>query len=131
MIVALLAAWPAGAQADACRDEFGVAAPGLEWDSWLADLERRSEGDVMRRTMTVDERLRFLWTYNRTPPLTDVNPQRIELFTRAHLPTMVVVFVEDGCVTLTAVMFRALVESVISPNTRERDRGFDPHDSEA
>lgn len=102
------------ATADVCRDQFGNPAPQLEWSAWLKDVEAWNEG-VTRRAMTDDERIRFLGAYNDIPPVLDRNPERIEIISRFGDPQVIVVFVKNGCVTLTAVMFRALVESVVSP----------------
>lgn len=120
----------AAAGASVCRDQWGQPAPWFEWSAWLADLTRKNGGTLERRTMSAEERLRFLRAYNNTPPVTDRNPERIEIFSRPNHPAVVVVFVEDGCVTLTAMMPRALVESVISPTGGNR-RSLRPMEREA
>ncbi len=112
--------WSGVATADVCRDQFGQAAPWFEWTTWLANLERNNDVELKRRTMTEAERVRFLSAYNNTPPVTGHNPERIEIFSRRGHPAVVVVFVEDGCVTLTALMLRSLVESVISSGGKQR-----------
>ena len=111
---------PVLADASVCRDQFGRPAPRLEWSAWLPNFERRNGAVLVRHTLTEAERLRFLGTYNNVPPVTDRNPERIEIFSRWNHPNVVVVFVEDGCVTLTALIDRPLVESVISPTGGER-----------
>lgn len=108
------------ATAYVCRDQFGNPAPQLEWSAWLEHLERKNGDALQRRTMSAEERMRFLRAYNNTPPVTDRNPERIEIFSRPGHPAVVVVFVEDGCVTVTALMLRALVESVISSDGKQR-----------
>ena len=112
--------WSGVANADVCRDQWGQPAPWFEWSAWLEHLERKNDSTLERRTLADDERLRFLRAYNSTAPVSDRNPERIEIFSRPDHPAVVVVFVEDGCVTLTAVMLRALVESVISPGGKQR-----------
>ena len=112
--------WPLDARADVCRDQFGQPAPWFEWSAWLEHLERKNGDALQRRTMSAEERTRFLRAYNNTPPVTDRNPERIEIFSQPDHPAVVVVFVEDGCVTLTALMLRALVESVISSGGKQR-----------
>ncbi len=104
----------ASANAGVCRDQFGRPAPWFEWNAWLDDLERKNEGLLQHHTMTEEERIRFLRAYNSTPPVTDRNPERIEIYSRPAHVLVVVVFVENGCVTLTALMFRSLVEDLIS-----------------
>ncbi len=121
---------PGVANADVCRDQWGQPAPWFEWSAWLADLAHANDGTLERRTLADDERLRFLRAYNNTPPVTDRNPERIEVFSRPNHPAVVVVFVEDGCVTLTALMPRALVESMISPTGGNR-RSLRPMEREA
>ena len=110
----------AAAGASVCRDQWGRPAPGFEWSAWLESLERRNDNELNRHTMTDAERVRFLSAYNDTPPVTDHNPERIEVFSLHGHPLVVVVFVEDGCVTLTALMLRALVEGVISSGGARR-----------
>ena len=112
--------WPGVANADVCRDQWGQPAPWFEWSAWLEHLERKNGDALQRRTMSAEERTRFLRAYNNTPPVTDRNPERIEIFSRPGHPAVVVVFVEDGCVTVTALMLRALVESVISSDGKQR-----------
>ncbi len=106
--------------ASVCRDQWGQPAPWFEWSAWLEHLERKNGDALQRRTMSAEERTRFLRAYNNTPPVTDRNPERIEIFSQPDHPAVVVVFVEDGCVTLTALMLRALVESVISSGGKQR-----------
>lgn len=122
--------WPGVANADVCRDQWGQPAPQFEWSVWIADLARKNGGTLERHAMVDDERLRFLRAYNNTPPVTDRNPERIEVFSPPNHPAVVIVFVEDGCVTLTALMPRALVESVISPTGGNR-RSLRPMEREA
>lgn len=112
------AAKPVLAAASVCRDQWGHPTPRFEWSVWLRYFVRRNGAGLMRRTLTEPERLRFLGTYNNTEPVSDRNPERIEIFSRPDYATVVVVFVEDGCVTLTAWMMRALVEAIISPASR-------------
>lgn len=82
--------------------------------------------------MTEDERLRFLRAYNNTPPVTDSNPERIEMFWLISNPIAVlVVFVENGCVTLTGTFMRPLVDSIISPNANGQERSLRPIEREA
>ncbi len=118
------------ANADVCRDQWGHPAPWFEWSAWLEHLERKNGDALQRHTLSAEERTRFLRAYNNTPPVTDKNPERIEIFSRPDHPAVVVVFVEDGCVTLTAPMPRALVESVISPTGGNR-RSLRPMEREA
>lgn len=106
--------------ASVCRDQWGQPAPWFEWSAWLEHLERKNGDALQRHTMSAEERTRFLRAYNNTPPVTDRNPERIEIFSQPDHPAVVVVFVEDGCVTLTALMLRALVESVISSGGKQR-----------
>ncbi len=113
-----------------CRDQWGHPAPWFEWSAWLEYLERKNGDALQRRTMSAEERIRFLRAYNNTPPVTDRNPERIEIFSRPDHPAVVVVFVEDGCVTLSALLPRALVESVISPTGGNR-RSLRPMEREA
>ena len=80
--------------------------------------------------MTNDERLRFLNVYNGAPPLTDANPEAIVMFWANQYQVMVV-FVENGCVTHTGILLRPLVDSIISPNVKSRERPFNPMDREA
>ena len=107
------------ADASVCRDQFGQPAPRYEWSMWFLDMQRANPDGVESRTMTGAERMRFLGAYNSTPPISDVNPERIEMFWIDPL-VVAVVFVEDGCVTYAARMMRQLLESVISPNTNGR-----------
>ena len=57
------------------------------------------------RTMTDDERLRFLNVYNGTPPITEANPEAIVMFWSNQYQVMVI-FVENGCVTHTGILMR-------------------------
>lgn len=115
---------------DVCRDQWGYPAPRFEWSAWLGYFKRANGGVLVRRTLTEAERLPFLSTYNNIPPVTDRNPERIEIFSRPGHPAVVVVFVEDGCVTLTALIPRAPVESMISPTGSDR-RSLRPAGCEA
>jgi len=135
MIAALWAAFlwtgAALAEADVCRGQFGQPAPEYEWSIWLRDLDSRNgvaSRNLRRRSMTDAERLRFLSAYNATPPVTDRNPERIELFWLDGGYQYVVVFVENGCVTVTARLFRQLVDSIIGIAAPQWNGGVREHD---
>jgi hypothetical protein len=99
LIVALLALWPAGAraQAVACFDEAGNATPKFVYETWLHAAALANPGGFSQRVMTSDERQRFLSYYNNAPPVSDYNPERIEMFW-VNWYNITVVFVENGCV---------------------------------
>ena len=110
--------WPFGANADVCRDQWGNLAPRFAYSLWYEDMLRLNPGGVQSRTMTDEERFRFLRAYNNTPSITEANPERIEVFwVDWNSSTVGVLFVENGCVTYSASLFRAFVDSIISPNT--------------
>jgi len=109
-----------------------MSAPQYEWSMWHREMERRNPEGTERHTMTKDERMRFLRAWNDAPPITDANPERIEMFwIKSNLLLVAVIFVENGCVTYTALMERQLVEAIISPNTNGYERPFNPMDREA
>lgn len=101
-----------------------------QWSIWYEEMQRQNPEGTEERTMTDDERLRFLRVFNSTPPITDVNPDRIEMFW-SNPSQILVAFVENGCVTHTGLLMRQLLESIISPNTNGYERPFNPMDREA
>ena len=119
---AILVPKPVLADASLCRDQFGRPDSRYEWSMWFLDMQQKNPDGLENRTMTDAERLRFLSTYNSIPPITDTNPERIEMFWIDPI-VVAVVFVENGCVTYAVRMPRHLLESVISPNTNGRRPG--------
>lgn len=98
LLLALVAAGAARAecfapewQAEAYRDAVLAAAEGARYGE-LTDEERR----------------RFLAAYNDAKPRTAVMCQRIGFFEHPKAATVMVVFIEDGCVWATGILPRAL-----------------------
>ena len=90
---------------------------GFDWPTWISDLESVEDNALVRRTLTADERLRLLRIYNNEPPLTDHNPERIEIFSFPGNPLVAMVFVKYGCVTLTSPVPRLLLEDALGTKT--------------
>ena len=105
--------------ADVCKDQWGQPSARHAWPTWRQEMDAANPNGVNVHTMDDNERVRFLSVYNDAEPVTTHNPERIEMYWTDTSPLIVaIIFVENGCVTLTSLMPRQLVESIISPNAK-------------
>ena len=78
-------------------------AADLEWPAWMNRLQDRNQG-VLMQSVTDEDRVRFLEVYNAMEPVSNKQPSRLYIFAHPQWTMVVVIGVDDDCVTLTLMM---------------------------